>query len=174
MTSQANRLRSLRAAILSFTEDGQRLVLSLVAITSHGCMTSRANRLLSFEGSYPRFTEDGQRLVTPPLDSDNKSWLYDLSGQQIAELQGSYPSFTEDGQRLVTYSTSDNRSWLYDLSGQQIAEFEGSYPSFSEDGQRLVPPLIAITSPGCMTSQANRLRSLRAATLASLRMANDW
>ena len=74
--------------------------------------------------------------------SDDKSWLYDLSGQQIAEFEGSSPRFTEDGQRLVTSSDSDNKSRLYDLSGQQIAEFEGSDPSFTKDGQRLVTNIL--------------------------------
>jgi hypothetical protein len=89
------------------------------------------------KGIFPSFSADGQRLVTSSVE-ENKSWLYDLSGQLIKEFEGRFPSFSEDGQRLVTSSDEANKSWLYELSGQLIEEFEGSSPSFSADGQRLV------------------------------------
>ncbi|MGB7085545.1 MAG: hypothetical protein WBD47_08325, partial [Phormidesmis sp.] len=59
-------------------------------------------------------------------DSDNKSRLYDLSGQQIAEFEGSDPSVTKDGQRLVTNILDEDISRIYDTAGNLLAEFPGS------------------------------------------------
>jgi hypothetical protein len=89
-----------------------------------------------FKGNFREFSKDGQRLVTFS-EEESTSWLYDLSGQQLAKFKGSYPRLSEDGQWLLAFSEEESTSWLYTLSGQQLAEFKGGYPRLSKDGQRL-------------------------------------
>lgn len=91
----------------------------------------------SFTGDYNQnfsfISADGQRLGT----SDSRvSYLYDSSGQQIAELQGIAVKFSPTGKHLIT--TSEDKVYLYDRSGTKLAEIQGDNGSFSLDGQRVV------------------------------------
>lgn len=136
---------------LTIAQDVNLLLLSspdpqkTVAFTSEYPEVSRSLRTsinsvlgtTKFKGSFRAFSKEGQRLVTFSAREDT-SWLYDLSGQPLAEFKGSEPSFSEDGQWLVTSSREAGTSWLYDLSGRLLAEFKGSFSEFSKDGQRLI------------------------------------
>ncbi len=91
------------------------------------------------------FSPDGQHIVTASEDGTARLW--DLSGEQLAELNGhksivNSASFSPDGQRLVTTS-SDNTARLWDLSGKLLAVLKGhqnfvNSASFSPNGHYLV------------------------------------
>jgi WD40 repeat protein len=91
------------------------------------------------------FSPDGQHIVTTSEDGTARLW--DLSGEQLAELNGhksivNSASFSPDGQRLVTASF-DKTARLWDLSGKLLAVLKGhqnfvNSASFSPDGHYLV------------------------------------
>ena len=131
-----NQLYISRGETRLFDSSGQELALlmgypSLDAIIVSGDSSlSRTNPFL--EDSFSFFSPDGQRLVT--TDAQN-SYLYNASGEQIAELQGAFLSFSLTGQHFVT--RSEGKVHLFDRSGIQLMEVEGEFASFSPDGQRL-------------------------------------
>lgn len=58
--------------------------------------------------------------------SDEISYLYDFSGNQLAQY----------GQQLLTYSLMDNNSYVYDQAGNQLAQLTGAMCSFRIDSSR--------------------------------------
>ncbi|MBD2070391.1 AAA-like domain-containing protein [Leptolyngbya sp. FACHB-671] len=110
------------------------------AISPMLALRSAVNSVLeewSFQGRFRGFSSDGQRLVSYSGEDDT-SYLYDLSGNELANFQGEFIDFSSDGQRLVSYSDEDDTSRLYDLSGNELVNFQGEFIGFSKDGQRLV------------------------------------
>lgn len=63
------------------------------------------------------------------------SYLYDLSGNQIAQFEGQFSGFSPNGQRLVTYAYTIDKSYLYNIWGRRLADFSGKFLRFSSDGQ---------------------------------------
>lgn len=77
-------------------------------------------------------SSDGQRLVTINAES---SYLYNASGEQIAQLPGVFTAFSSTGQHLIT--RSGGKFYLFDRSGKKLMEVEGEYGGFSPDGQHV-------------------------------------
>jgi len=85
------------------------------------------------DGTWSFLSADGQRIVT--YDAE-QSYLYDASGQLIAELDGTDPQFDPTGRFILTRTI--NTVYLYDRSGHPIAELEaGEQIMFSPDGERI-------------------------------------
>ncbi|HEY9900889.1 MAG TPA: hypothetical protein V6D43_00405 [Candidatus Sericytochromatia bacterium] len=90
------------------------------------------------------FSPNGQYLAT--ASSDGTARLWDLQGNQLAQLQGHQDrvrsvSFSPNGEYLATAS-SDGTARLWDLQGNQLAQLQGHQHkvnsiSFSPDGQYL-------------------------------------
>jgi WD40 repeat protein len=119
-----------------FDGSGRELALltgdpSLYEITQFGAGSlSQISQFL--KGSFSFLSADGQYLVTTDGQS---SYLYNASGEKVAELQGVFLRFNSTGQNLITFSEGKIR--LFDRSGAKLLEIEGEFASFSPDGQRL-------------------------------------
>ncbi|MBW4462856.1 MAG: hypothetical protein KME47_21845 [Nodosilinea sp. WJT8-NPBG4] len=71
-------------------------------------------------------------------ESDGKSRVWSLAGEEQASYEGYFRDFTPDGQGLVTVSESDGQSWVWSLAGEEQASYEGEFRDFTPDGQGLV------------------------------------
>ncbi|MEL7226346.1 MAG: WD40 repeat domain-containing protein, partial [Cyanobacteria bacterium J06576_12] len=70
---------------------------------------------------------------------DEKTRLYDVSGNELAALEGNFRSFSDDGQQFAVYSSKEQRSRLYSLSGQPTGvELKGRFSEFSPNQQYIV------------------------------------
>jgi len=85
------------------------------------------------QGALYMFSENGEQLAV--CSTYDNSYLYDLSGNQLAQFQGIFSKFSTDRQRVITFSERNSTSYLYDLSGSQLAQFQGRHHTFSRDGQ---------------------------------------
>ncbi|HEY9631854.1 MAG TPA: AAA-like domain-containing protein [Coleofasciculaceae cyanobacterium] len=93
------------------------------------------------------FSPDGRYIATTPngvsnTSSNRTTWLWDLSGKQIAEFMGHSFCFSPNGEYIATISEDVNTVSLWDLSGNRIAEFTGHQSwlwrlTFSPDGKYL-------------------------------------
>ncbi len=84
------------------------------------------------------FSPDGRYIATTPNGVSNRSsnrttWLWDLSGKQIAEFMGHSFCFSPNGEYIATISEDENTVSLWDLSGSRIAEFTGHHSVFQLD-----------------------------------------
>jgi WD40 repeat protein len=104
------------------------------------------NKIQMHQGSVRSvsFSPDGKQLATAGSDGTARVW--NLNGQQVAELKGHQGSvlsvsFSPDGKQLAT-AGSDGTARVWNLTGQQVAELKGHQGSvlsvsFSPDGKQL-------------------------------------
>ena len=89
-----------------------------------------------------RFSPDGNYLAVDSYDtttlSEITTTLWDLSGNQIAQLTGECIGFSPTGEYIAIQSNEYIHLW--DLSGKEVAKYTryGDYASFSSDGKYLV------------------------------------
>ena len=105
------------------------------------------NRLDAHRGGVyaARFSPDGEIIAT--AGEDGKAKIWDLSGQQLAELKGHRGpvynlSFSPDGKEIAT-AGQDGTVRLWDLSGRQLQQTKAykdrvSSVSFSPNGKLLL------------------------------------
>ncbi|KAM3103520.1 WD40 repeat domain-containing protein [Phormidesmis sp. 146-12] len=84
-----------------------------------------------YSKSFSFSSPDGQRLIT---SDSQKSYLYDSSGKQVAQLPGLAPEFNSTGQLSTT---SKEKIYLFNRSGIKVMEVQGEFKVFSPDGQHL-------------------------------------
>ncbi|KAM3114407.1 WD40 repeat domain-containing protein [Phormidesmis sp. 146-33] len=84
-----------------------------------------------YSKSFSFSSPDGQRLIT---SDSQKSYLYNSSGKQVAQLPGLAPEFNSTGQLSTT---SKEKIYLFNRSGVKAMEVQGEFKVFSPDGQHL-------------------------------------
>lgn len=80
--------------------------------------------LVQLRGGTPDFTPDGRHFLSASL-ADNRTYLYDLHGNSIAELEGGeFEGFTANGQLVIREANPyGGQTYLYDLSGRRLVTF---------------------------------------------------
>ncbi|MEL6815325.1 MAG: AAA-like domain-containing protein, partial [Cyanobacteria bacterium J06598_3] len=92
----------------------------------------------SLPGDYMAYHPELERTVKYRPDQ-NRSFLYDNSGDEVASLPGRFSGFRTQEQQLTTYSDSGGEiTRLYDISGRELAAFPGRQPLFIPNSQVVV------------------------------------
>lgn len=134
-----------------FTANGQQLIISTASPVSSETYLYNfsGQRLVTFgqteqfsdrafdRGSFGRLSPNRQQVTTYSYSEDT-SYLYDLSGNQIAQFEGGFLDFSPNEQQLVTYAYTVDKSYLYNIWGRRLAEFQGIFLRFSSNGQYLM------------------------------------
>ena len=130
---------------ISFSPDGQFLATVGVSGTATKLWDLSGQQWAEFnhlEVKSVSFRPDGQLLSTAGADGTARLW--NLSGQQLAQLNGHQGSvrslsFSPDGQYLAT-AGKDGTTRLWNLSQKSLAQWkghQGEIMSFSANGQHL-------------------------------------
>lgn len=74
--------------------------------------TSNLASPISYKGMFRAFTPDSKGLI---IDSEGKSWWFDLNGDEQGSFEGYFATFTPDDNGVITYSDKSNVSRWFSL-----------------------------------------------------------
>lgn len=135
-----NKLAQFKGQFYRFSPDGQRLLtLTDSGLGPFYLFDVSGTKLMEFEGNGVWFSPDGQSIINT---SYSATYLYDATGQKLAQLPGSSgsPMFSPNGEQFVVFA--NNGAYLLNASGQQIAQLPGQFlnigSGFDSTGQRFI------------------------------------
>ncbi|MEO0645326.1 MAG: hypothetical protein AAFZ17_04075 [Cyanobacteria bacterium J06650_10] len=122
-------------AIASFPPDEQvrnfvlndppRILTSTSGVETRSALYSLSGeQVASFTGRITELDADSQRVLSE--SAGENSYIYDLSGDEIAVLSGESPKFVDGGRLIATYDRDNQRGYLYNLSGDEMVTVTGS------------------------------------------------
>ena len=92
-------------------------------------------QISSIAVEWSAFSPNGTKVLTY---KDGISYMWNLSGKELARFQGQASIFSPDGQRVATSGVGTYPSSLWNLYGKKLAQFQGFAPIFSPDGTKIL------------------------------------